>query len=138
MDKNTLGMYGWIMITLLCFSVLITFTTPLGEYAKDQIYDTAMYYTNSAFKEENNFIHKTPNATITGDVLTVETVEGATEYEIYNGHTLLTTLTTDMTVELSEYIKYNGTYLIKVIAKSSSGCSDTVTVGYKVEGLLDY
>lgn len=50
MDKNTLSNYGWIVVMILCLSVLIALATPFGTYVKDGIKST----TTGLFDVESN------------------------------------------------------------------------------------
>ena len=37
MDKNTLSNYGWILVSVMLMGVLMTFATPYGKYAMNNV-----------------------------------------------------------------------------------------------------
>lgn len=54
MDKNTLSNYGWIVVMILCLSVLIALATPFGGYIKNAVWST----TEGLFETEDAALGK--------------------------------------------------------------------------------
>ena len=135
MDKTTMGVYGWILITLMCMSVLMGFATPLGQYAMEQVNYTLEDWFDKAFEDESDYALDKPALAISDTILTVTPVENATAYEVYVGMRLVETLTDTYTVDLSKYTSNTGFYVIKVVATSSQGYSDTAAIGYTIESV---
>ena len=56
MDKKTLSHYGWIVISALIIAVMLSFTTPFGEFVMDGASSIASGYinvTNKALEDEH-------------------------------------------------------------------------------------
>ena len=65
MDKNTLSNYGWIVVMILCLSVLIALATPFGGYIKAGVENTL----DGLFETQESAIDVIYNKTITSNEL---------------------------------------------------------------------
>ena len=132
MDKTTVGVYGWIIIAVLCMGVLLTFASPFGKLTVAQVNYAVNDMIDSAFVVSEEVLLDTPELSIEGSILTIKEVERATSYKVYDGHTLLTTLTTERSIDLNDYITNPGIHVVKVIAISDTEHSKMTAIGYRL------
>jgi hypothetical protein len=136
MDKTTLGVYGWILVALLCMGSLLVFATPFGKYTMNEVNYIIEELCDSAFADPDaeQYTLAEPNLAINNSTLTITPVDGADSYEFYIGNRYVMTVTDNLVINLNEHINVTGIFVLKVVATNSAGeISDTATIGYNLQ-----
>jgi hypothetical protein len=139
MDKNTFSKYGAIICAVIIIAIMIAFATPFGRNIARGVVDAVKGFDKASGVK---FLLKTPqDIKIEGNTLSFKTVKDADQYGVYiNGTEVIPDLT-DGSVDLaSAFSSFEGSVIIEVIAKDSSGNhknSFSAKLWHKLPGLYE-